>query len=442
MRRAKMIATILASNNLRYMDITQPTGWTWNLPFTIQQAGRNFRAWDATNQKLWHTHEQEPTSYDFTRYVDGVNGLDTNTGESLALAFKSLDKALSWMISQTAGTTALVYVAPGMYAYPLSPRRTATTHNWVFKPYGGSGRVVSSCHETLAWTLVDNHYEATSTNTVYAVYDAATLTANGDYTKLTSRASIAEVDANPGSYFVNATAVYVRAADSRAPDSNIRPFVNYQNWKQGQATTMWFENFDFEGGGLVGYGTYHVFSTAANPQAYAYFKDCAFKYGQANGLASQGAFTYSEDCTAAANNKDGFNYHNGNGFLPDTVEINCTGRDNGLSGNSDNGSTIHDGGSAVRLMGSYTRNIGRNIHDIGTGTLAWLLGCLSTDSRHTVSPINYGSGDGSSTTTLWLDSCTSSVSATDIECNVNCLAHLRNFSGAGSNTGSGTIDTY
>lgn len=425
-----------------WKSVPNPTGWTWTIPFSAQRRRRTFRPVSTTTKNIWHVMDQAPTAFDFTKYVDGVNGVDTNDGSTLAKAFKSLDKALSWVISQTADTKALVYVVSGTYNNPLSPRRTATNHQWVFRPYNNTGRVICSNHESLTWTAVDNHYSATSTSVVYAVYDASVLTAYGDFTKLTLKTSEAEVESTAGSYYVNGTAVYVHLADGRAPDANCLPFVNYQNLKVAQNAKVWFENFDFYGGNATTTGCARIESVASNPATVAYFSNCTFKYGQYNGLALLGGEAYCENCTASSNGTDGFNYHAASGFLPYGVEINCTGRDNGTSGNSDNGSSIHDGGSIVRFNGSYSRNIGRNIQDIGTGTQSWNLGCINRDSAHTTAPINWSSGDGSSTTTMWLDHCASYGVPTDIECNANCFAYRRAFVGAGALTGTGTQANY
>ena len=87
-----------------------------------------------------------------------------------------------------------------------------------------------------------------------------------------------------------------------------------------------------------------------------------------------------KDCVAAKNIDDGFNYKKGAGVTPYSVEIDCIGRDNGLTGDIDNGSTMHEGGRIVRIMGEYMRNVGRNVHDIDNNSQSWNLGCNAHDS--------------------------------------------------------------
>jgi hypothetical protein len=199
--------------------------------------------------------------------------------------------------------------------------------------------------------------------------------------------------------------------------------------------TIYMENIDFVGSSAEGFT---IGNTAG--AVVGYFNNCTFRFAVNNGLASTAsATTYFYNCVASKNGDDGFNYHKSTGTVPYSVEINCTGRDNGAAGDIDNGSTMHDGGSIVRIMGEYARNVGRNVHDVTSGTTSWNLGCYAHDSTSAVNDINWAAGTGGSDTAkMWLDCCNSSGSATDIEADTQAAVYIRNFTGGGVYSGTPT----
>ena len=150
----------------------------------------------------------------------------------------------------------------------------------------------------------------------------------GDYGELVKRTSAEEVEANPGSWYLDGSNVlWVRTADSRAPDADLWPEIDGVGIAAGDIT-MYLENLTF-----IGHAPFWMHSTAAGQTPKLYAKDCVFKYadqGMAGGLRIEGvAEVYLQGCLAARNAQDGFNYHGLNGIVPKVVEINCVGRDNG-----------------------------------------------------------------------------------------------------------------
>jgi hypothetical protein len=273
---------------------------------------------------------------------------------------------------------------------------------------------------------------------VLKVADASNLNVKGDFTFLALVADAATCKATVNSWYTDATTVWVHTFDSRSPDVNVRCYFDNANnggVLTANTTTTYFENIDFEGSAANScFGVGHVTNLKT-----VYFNNCTFKYAAAgNGfMASPGAVTYLKDCVAACNFMDGFSYKATGGAAPKAVEINCIGRDNGSTGDLDNGSTSHEGTSIVRIMGEYARNVGRNVHDISNSTLSWNLGCNSHDSTSAVNDCNFAAGaTGAETTKMWLDCCTSSGSATDLEETAAAVLSYRNLISDGSFVGT------
>jgi hypothetical protein len=204
--------------------------------------------------------------------------------------------------------------------------------------------------------------------------------------------------------------------------------------------TVYLEGIDLEGG--TGNGCLQI-TTATGPNIpIIYGKNCTFKYCRdANGVTLTGGFTYFENCIAESNGADGFNYHYhaATGVLPYAVEINCTGRYNGMADDNDNGSSIHDGGSIVRINGIYHDCNGPVIHDISNGTTSWSLGCSSHDSTNVAINANWKSGaTGSTGTKMWLDCCDSYGSDLDIIIEEDSFCYIKDFQGQGNYEGEPT----
>lgn len=369
---------------------------------------------------------------DTTLYVDVATGSDSNPGTA-ALPLKSIYQAV-----HARSGNVQVYVRPGVYAGNDSWRdANPTSTRLVVEPWPGfSGRIISRRSATgLTWTLnTGSTYQATVAS-AGSVVDAANIDANGDFTRLTLRTSIALVDANPGSYFFSGGIVYVRTFDSRAPDSNLHVFLDARNGRyQQDGGTVWLKGIDFEGGSRP---LQQACLTAGQFNT-GYFWDCSMKYSGGtsglNGFNTDGrCFSYLKSCIAASNWSDGFNYHNFSGGLPTvSVEIDCIGRNNGFSGAGiNNGSTTHDGGTAVRINGQYFGNENRQVHDVNS-SYSWNLGCTARDSRGSTARVNFAAGTGTGDSTImWLDQCTSTGSDNDYE--TTTTSQIRRFDSVDTN---------
>lgn len=277
-------------------------------------------------------------------------------------------------------------------------------------------RPIISAHDNLTWGAVGashpNVYQATRSG-VGQVYDAKYVDESGDYLRLAAVGSLDDVNDTPGSWFQSGSTVYVRAHDDRAPDNDIRAYLRVNSGNAVGDITVYLEGIAFEGGNSA-------FVAVANgsdvPKVYA--KNCTFKYSTSpsgNCFSSRGAITYLQDCEAVGGIRDGFNYHAEGSAIPQAVEINCVGRNNGMpedANNSYNGSTGHDGALIARFNGVYTHNKGPNIADV-SGCKSWNVCC---ESGPTAADLGVGATEAGiyAADEMWLDTCRAWGSPNDL----------------------------
>lgn len=360
------------------------------------------------------TSRYQPTGK--TYYVSAT-GSASNDGLTYATAFSSIGTALS------KGDADVIMVGYGIYERSKGFSGYTIFRNVSIKAFGGP--VTFSAHDTLTWTVANgytNTYQATR-SLVDWVWDAKTPDSLGDYTRLTKQTSIALVDANPGSWYSDGTTLYVRTSDSRQPDSNIRAYLDVTHAVVSGNVTVYMEGINIEGGTEP----IKVTNTTSGEKPTFYAKYCKFKYGStSNGMTMRGCLSFLFNCETARNYLDGFNYHIQNNVNCTSIEINCTGRNNGYSGvDNNNGSTTHDGNTVVRINGNYYSNYGPNVADVNNSK-SWLVNCNSHDSTDT--------GTGSQVTNyyidgqMWLDTCTSKGTFYDVVSTFSySVLYFRNF---------------
>jgi hypothetical protein len=222
--------------------------------------------------------------------------------------------------------------------------------------------------------------------------------------------TVAEVSETKGSWAYVNRVLYVRTKDDRTPDANI---VNLSNdttlYINGNGNVnVFLQNLTVFGGRRAVYAKNNAETDNIKFTAI----DCKFvnSVDENNDVVMIEGVKLSilKNCEASQGRKDGFNYHAKNNVIANAIEINCTGKYNGVIGNNSNqGSTIHDGGQIIRINGMYYGNSGSNIADSGTGTKSWNIGCVAfesnavaeTDSRN----VNYYAYQDAS---IILDTCT------------------------------------
>ncbi|MGZ3814831.1 MAG: hypothetical protein ACXVA0_24065, partial [Mucilaginibacter sp.] len=307
----------------RLIDVQYPQNFPWK-PFKIYKVGKRQYATDFNPEK-YRNPGVGKTYYVSTTGSAGNDGLSWATATRLSTALQKPDADR-------------IILAPGLYDKNNGFNAVVPTRNIAII---GVGKVIISNHDpALSWSATAGQTNVWQANrsVVSNAFDAATVDANGDYSKLTAQTSIANVNANPGSYYFDSGAniVYVKTSDQRQPDSNIRVFISTELNAVAGNTATYLENICFHGG----QNPFKCYSSGGyRPTVVA--KNCKFKYGGQAGngcFINVGAISYLIDCEAAAGEQDGFNYHINNGQIPYFAEIDCVGRNNGLIDDNDNGS--------------------------------------------------------------------------------------------------------
>ncbi|MEB3267608.1 MAG: hypothetical protein VKJ09_03620 [Leptolyngbya sp.] len=385
----------------------------------------------------------ESTIGNVTAYVDPVSGLDTNPGTAAA-PYKSLSKAVGIIAA-----TLTVKAKPGLYDSALCWNGVSPSAKVIQVLPWGDGAIVSSMHHAgLTWTLSSGSMYTATITTVSRVYDTTNLGPDGDYLPLALVASSAVCESTPNSYFVSGTAIYVNTFDGRAPAGDtVRVYKNSNNCfiniaaQANSGTVAYLENVHFEGGALAFY--LRIANAAWSGTVLA--KSCHFKYSGANGTDLSGAWTgVFQECVAASNSSDGFNHHAIFGSTSAAlVEIDCVARWNGQStSGTNNGSSMHDLGTfCLRVGGDYHHNQDRNIHDIN-GSISWNIGVTSRDSQTNDANFCSGLSGDASPASMWLDTCTSSGSAVDLETAAGGTIYTYDLVSGGVNAGGSTVVAY
>lgn len=392
--------------------IPKPAGLNWAPPFYFYQdlTTGAFRA-SVDIGKLQKTGK--------TYYVSNSGSNTANDGLTPEKAFRTVAKALSMADAD------MILVQPGTYLRNYC-QITGLNKEVTIKANGGP--VIFSMHDALTWTVETGAAYKAARSGVGDVYDAAVLDENGDYTHYKKVASAAAVATTAGSWYADGTNVFVRTLDGRAPDDNIRVFLNVKNAEVVGAAKVHFEGITFEGGQSV----LQITAESATKYPTVYGKNCKFKYGTLNNaVTSQGADTYFQNCEAAQGFRDGFNYHE---YFRKcrSFEIDCIGRHNGMdpADNTCNGSTSHDGSTVVRVNGQYYGNHGPNVVDVN-GCHSWNIGVMAFESTASVDTSNVNFYiDG----TMWADSIFSVGSKYDLRLGTpESLMYVRNARTLGKN---------
>jgi hypothetical protein len=414
--------------------IPVPDGFRWNpAPLAL------YRKPDGTIATDWDVSDFAYRGAGKAYYVSLTTGRDTNDGTTLETAFQSLGKAL--LMSDVD----IVYLDEGVYPRKHAFNSTTIPRSVSLIALPGK-KVVLGTHDSLVWSAesgLTGTYKAARTS-VGRVFDAAFTDPFGDYAELTVCGSADEVGDHPGSTYTDGSTVWVRTADSRPPDDRVRVYLAVKNANIEGGKTLYVEGISFEGGT----NPLRAANSAAEPDNLkVYAKNCKFKYASAtNGLHILGAREcFIQNCEAARNRSDGFNYHHYNNRTPMAVEVGSIGRHNGIPGQTNqNGSTSHDGGTVIRVNGMYFSNIGPNVADVNEDTHSWNVGCVSCDSRVGVSTTqnvnwqSYGPGNR-----MWLDDCVSVGSLHDLYASSSAAIYVRNVRSHGVwKTNGATIAGY
>lgn len=260
-------------------------------------------------------------------------------------------------------------------------------------------------NEDLGWTKTTdrtNTYETSMhSGEQTSVFDSSYIDDYGDYRELKEQSTVEDVDANAGSYAIVDDFLYVHLHDSRPPDDKLKVFLDTGGLRisSSSRSKIYIEGIHFEGGralSLTGFSE-------------VYLNNIKSKYASNSmngGLQSlNNDLVISNESEIARNIKDGFNYHSNDRIETKAIEINCIGRHNGSSGDTDNGSTMHDGGKIIRINGAYFKNKGPNVADVNDNMQSWNLGTVAHASTATMEEQNTDFMASNGSAEMWLDKC-------------------------------------
>lgn len=414
---------------------TKPEGFNWNYEseFSIKQRGRKYYT-DFNGSAF-----KNPSGA--TYYVDPMAS-GANDGSSWGDAFTTIESAL------TASNAARIYLAPGYYDWNacgwLNGMPTFNRDCTIICE-GGKAILHTSQDAAFSWSAegTANVYQ-TIYNAFYEVIDRTNVNARGVPIPLDKVASIAEVSANPGSYYYHSgsATLYVHTHDSRAPDSYIMAFRQKNNMDIRAAHNIYFENIEFWG------GTYPiVFNNVDGNGKHILCNNCAAHYGPFGGFLFRDISRVSLiNWHAEYNELDGAAYRqNIHATQTDILEVNGRSFNNGIYNHNNayndivNGSSAHDGCRIIRLNGTYSQNDGSQIGDTHSGTQSLNLG---TNAGESYAATQEGSTDTGYRCTnfaeMWLENASASGSYFD-RVNSATMTDLGGFSGNGPGGDSGII---
>lgn len=226
-------------------------------------------------------------------------------------------------------------------------------------------------------------------------------------------------------------------------------FPCYEINSESKVITQYFEGVTFIGG--TGSTLYVKCTDTYKHKVYA--KDCDFLYAHDDTLAKDavsivGADAYFVGCKAMYSSKDGFNYHKNGNSIPNFVEIDCVGANNGNDGialavNSywNNGSTAHEGVKGIRINCVYYNNYGGNVADVSDGTITLNLGCVAFDSSavktHTSACADFAAQQPGAT--MYLYGCKAFGSTSSAYAAANSTLYIKNCDFENGASGEGTI---
>lgn len=433
--------------------VNPPSGFGWSPAFAVIQTGPVTFTTDINTESL----KRATTA---TRYVAISDGNNADSGLTWALAHKSI-----WDCINAVNQATTIYIEGS--ADPANPTMYDYDNAWRSNLAFDCNVIVVSDRTTLApgyavsstymvpggaflgtWALTADPdgphvYEATLVAAPNQVIDDST----GTIVKLTSRASIALVEANPGSYFHGGGKLYVRRAASTAPSASLRALrASVVNGHTNSATTdLYIQGLTFEGGNAR-----CMYLQACSS---ATFVDCTFRQGQTAGLelnfgvgvTNATATVYLIRCTGQGNAGDGLGATvNGSGMTVNWLEWDCESYGNS-NGGTDQGSSLHFtvGNTAInviRIGGNYHDNRTHGVADVGGvaeagGCDTWMQGCTVQGNPDGV----HVGGDAGE---AWLHGCTIASGGDDLQ--ADNAASVINVADTvyRTSSGPGTVQRY
>jgi hypothetical protein len=382
--------------------------------------------------RIWTDGSDVFTDYDFDQYknqivqsvayVDFTDGVDQLSGGAIGAPFKTM----AYAVARTGFNT---------YRVKTGIRGNFTTsvfnitRSMIIEPWGdGYVEFSSQVPTALSWSAngtFPDVYQATNPNAPTTVissgFDQANLNVNGNYIALSRQTSLANCNANLGSYFyeTGTNTVYVRTFDSRMPDANVCMLLTGRCLNLSATLNTVDQYVHLEK--IKSYCGFPLGITNPGTKNW-YFgaEDCEFSYSE---VTRDGAYIsvnaraigHFLNCQSWYNQKDALNYDGTSGATIGTFFFEWGTRSGytNTTGNAHNGSTCHANMRLIRVKGNYQFTVGKPVQDVqNSKTLS--IRCVAGNSLGP-NPDNYAYSSNSfvdgTSTEMWLYECQHTGSA-------------------------------
>ena len=383
-----------------------------------------------------------------TQYVDASRPDSSGDGASWDQAERVIGLAIDNAISS--GLPTRILVKSGVYDRSQSicnanSSKVLTAPITIEAVYG---EVTTGTFDLLTYTKTagqDFVYQANRSN-VLAAINPSVKSGRASQSLYKKVASIAECNANSGSWYTDGAIFYVHTFTGEpANNGNTLAVLHAIGASLSGNSDIYMAGINCIGGNT---GALHIKDGSTNVVV---ADNCSFKGGVSSasggtprdGVEILGCKLFAAfKSYASLNSKDGFNLHIQGEVTPSMLTVNCAGFDNGQIINtslSNNGITVHDGLKAIDIGGKWLGSVGTNAGHIGDGTQVWHFGTIAGQSDgDTINggSINYGAfGAWSGAAEIWLENCEDYSSRVGVNATGNGKAYLKNHSGTGMKVG-------
>lgn len=351
-----------------------PPGWTFWTP----------------NFNIWYDETDVPMTNHVggTQYWVSTTGSDSNAGTSAGAPLRTPAEATR-RIDLVPGThnNFTVNVAPGTYyqnEWRTSNGRTPFQENFALVGTGTSPNDViftsSANPSTFTWTNNGNGtFSLTLATPPESAIDLDAIDSDGQFTRLTPRASAAAVAAAAEGAFISGNSITIKRPNGQPPGTRVLvPTV----WSGGGLQFTNFYSYNSYWANLCFAGMGLALTPAAAPFVGIHrVFNCRFtgmKTGTTDALVitntstTVDAFFYCKNVRISYCHWDGFNYSGARVFaLEDNCIVNFAGFENI---GSNQATTGHNGSTIIRVGSIYRNSGGQNVADVQSSN-SWVIGC-------------------------------------------------------------------
>lgn len=397
-----------------WQAVTKPAAFPFTPPFDVQRKGSLIYRVDPSFSLTTYAGITVVSE----GYVDSEEGNDAYAG-TIGAPVRTLTEANSRGWDR-------IYVKRGsVFQWNQCPTELSGD-KWV-EDYGtGDKPKITSFlnNQVGTFTKTNNYWSASIGDYAQGVTDEAVLTDKGIPTVYEQKASIAEVNDTPGSFYWNANTIYIRTINNRPPDDDIKYYAPIALRLRQDNTTQLFINIEFK-------GSTQWLANSITGGTKALFKGCNWTMGNPLFHGCQPAIM--QECGFYILAGDAINNDDRVGVQGQVIEIDVYATNYGNGDTSSQCSTSHNTCLTIRIGGTYENAAGQCVADVNNSQ-SWVMGCLIGGSGIGVS--SYWEG------TFWLEGNQFKEDAISIQIPTAGTVYYRNNLLAGSVDNLGTYTPY